>query len=169
MSSMTSSTWDLLSLIPLLSTWRSTSASVKQLRPCPVWQSKYGPTTSWLSTPKSRSTEPVSWALLYGSAWWTLRARQENKFNVFHMHCIRRILHITWQDIVKNKSVLERAGIHSMYSLLKQRRIRLLGHGVRMDDAGQDPQRSPLRWAGTRQTPSTSNLNCNTKMSTKGT
>ena len=83
--------------------------------------------------------------LLYDSEWWTLRARQEKKFNVFHMHCILRILHITWQDIVKNKSVLERAGIHSMYSLLKQRRIRWLGYVVRMDDAWQDLQRSPLR------------------------
>ena len=50
------------------------------------------------------------------------------------MRCLRRILHITWQDKVTNNSVLGRAGIPSMYTLLKQRRMRLLGHVVRMDD-----------------------------------
>ena len=72
--------------------------------------------------------------LLYGSESWTLRAQQERKLNTFHMRCLRRILHITWQDRVTNNSVLERAGIPSMFTLLKQRRMRWLGHVVRMVD-----------------------------------
>ena len=40
----------------------------------------------------------------------------------------------TWQDKVPNNAVLERAEIPSMYTLLKQRRLRCLGHVVRMDD-----------------------------------
>ena len=50
------------------------------------------------------------------------------------MRCLRRILHIIWQDKVTNKSVLERAGIPNKYTLLKQRRMRWLRHVVRMDD-----------------------------------
>ena len=72
--------------------------------------------------------------LLYGSESWTLRARREKKFNAFHMRSLRRTLHITWQDKVTNNSVLERPGIPSMYTLLKQRRMRWLGYVVRMDD-----------------------------------
>ena len=72
--------------------------------------------------------------LLYGSESWTLRAQQERKLNTFHMRCLRRILHITWQDRVTNNSVLERAGILSMFTLLTQRWMRWLGHVVRMVD-----------------------------------
>eukprot|EP00745_Piridium_sociabile_P043277 TRINITY_DN8831_c0_g1_i1.p1 TRINITY_DN8831_c0_g1~~TRINITY_DN8831_c0_g1_i1.p1 ORF type:complete len:1016 (+),score=240.62 TRINITY_DN8831_c0_g1_i1:1061-4108(+) len=72
--------------------------------------------------------------LLYGSESWTLRARQERKLNSFHMRCLRRILNITWQDKVSNSTVLERAGTPSMFTLLKQRRMRWLGHVVRMAD-----------------------------------
>ena len=49
------------------------------------------------------------------------------------MHCLRRILGITWQDKVTNKVVLEKAGIPSLYTLLKQRRMRWLGHVTWME------------------------------------
>ena len=63
-----------------------------------------------------------------------MRAHQEKRFNVFHMHCLRRILGITWQYRVTNKVVLEKAGIPSLYTLLKQRRMRWQGHVTRMED-----------------------------------
>ena len=72
--------------------------------------------------------------LLYGSEAWTMRAHQEKRLNVFHMSCFRRILGITWQDKVTNKVVLEKAWIPSLYTLLKQRRMRWLGHVTRMKD-----------------------------------
>ncbi|XP_069170374.1 uncharacterized protein [Procambarus clarkii] len=50
------------------------------------------------------------------------------------MRCLRHILDITWQDKVTNNNVLERARITSMYTMLKQRRMRWLGHVVRMGD-----------------------------------
>ena len=50
------------------------------------------------------------------------------------MHCLRCILHITWLEKVTNDSVLERAGVPSMYTLLKQRRMPWLGHVVGMND-----------------------------------
>ena len=54
--------------------------------------------------------------LLYGSESWTMRAHQEKRLNVFHMSCLRRILGITWQDIVTNKVVLKRLG-YQAYTL----------------------------------------------------
>jgi len=72
--------------------------------------------------------------LLYGSEAWTLRAKLEHKLNIFHLRCLRRILGVTWQDKVTNNTILQRAGIPSMYCLLKQRRMRWLGHLVRMED-----------------------------------
>lgn len=72
--------------------------------------------------------------LLYGSESWTLYAKQEHKLNAFHMRCLRRILNITWQDKVPNTQVLERAALPSIYAILKQRRLRWLGHVIRMED-----------------------------------
>ena len=50
------------------------------------------------------------------------------------MRCLRRILIISWRDKVTNSAVLERASIPTMFSLLKQRRMRRLGHVCRMED-----------------------------------
>ena len=50
------------------------------------------------------------------------------------MRCLHRILGITWQEKVINTIVLDRAKVPSMYSLLKQRHLRWLGHVVRMED-----------------------------------
>ena len=72
--------------------------------------------------------------LLYGSKSWTLRARQEWKFNAFHKRSFPHIQNIIWQDKVPNNTVLERAGCTSMFTLLKQRCMRWLGLVVRMDN-----------------------------------
>jgi hypothetical protein len=72
--------------------------------------------------------------LLYGSETWTLCSRQEKKLNSFHMRCLRRILGISWSDYITNKVVLERADTTSMYTLLKQKRLRWLGHVSRMQE-----------------------------------
>ena len=71
---------------------------------------------------------------LYGSKAWTLYASQERRLNTFHMRCLRRLLGITWHDCVTNEEVLAKAGVPSMYAILKQRRLRWLGHVCRMDD-----------------------------------
>ena len=42
--------------------------------------------------------------------------------------------HISWKDKVTNVEVLTRAGLTSIYTLLRQRRLRWLGHVSRMDD-----------------------------------
>ena len=72
--------------------------------------------------------------LLYGSESWAMRAHQEKRLNMFHVRCLRRILGITWQDRVTNKVVLEKAGIPSLYTLLKQKDMRWIGHVTQMED-----------------------------------
>ena len=91
--------------------------------------------------------------LLYGSESWTLYTRQEGRLNAFHLRSLRKILGITWQDRVPNKDVLARAKIPSMFALLSQRRLRWLGHVVRMQDGRipKDILYSELT-TGTRQT-----------------
>jgi len=72
--------------------------------------------------------------LLYGSESWTSYAAQEKLLNVFHLRCLRHILSISWQDRITNSAVLERAGIPSVYTLLRQKRLRWIGHVHRMDE-----------------------------------
>ena len=66
--------------------------------------------------------------LLYASETWTLYSSQEKRLSAFHMRCLRRILGISWQDHVTNNEVLQQAGMPSMPTLIRQRRLRWLGH-----------------------------------------
>jgi hypothetical protein len=70
--------------------------------------------------------------LLYGSETWVTYARQVKQLNSFHLRCLRRILHIRWQDKVTNTEVLKRSHLLSMSSILRKRRLRWLGHVHRM-------------------------------------
>ena len=72
--------------------------------------------------------------LLDGSETWTIYAKQEKRLNAFHLRCIRRILGILWKDKVPNTEVRSRAGLPSMFTLIRQRRLRWLGHVHRMED-----------------------------------
>jgi hypothetical protein len=72
--------------------------------------------------------------LLYGSEAWTTYAEHEKRLNTFHQRCLRSILGISWKDRVTNAEVLTRTGLSSMYSMLRLRRLRWLGHVHRMQD-----------------------------------
>ncbi|XP_068676172.1 uncharacterized protein [Montipora foliosa] len=72
--------------------------------------------------------------LLYGSEALTTYSKQERKLNSFHLRSLRRILGISWKDKVPNTEVLHRAGLPTMYTLLRQRRMRWIGHVRQMED-----------------------------------
>nr|VZI31795.1 unnamed protein product [Spirometra erinaceieuropaei] len=72
--------------------------------------------------------------LLYGAETWTVYTRQARRLNHFHLSCLRRILRLNWQDRMPDTEVLERTGIFSIYSMLRQMQLRWSGHLVRMDD-----------------------------------
>ena len=72
--------------------------------------------------------------LPYGSKTWTTYSKQERKLNSFHTHCLHHILSIQWSDKVPKAQVLECAGLSTMFTLLRQRRLSWLGHVRRMED-----------------------------------
>ncbi|XP_045503538.1 uncharacterized protein LOC123700381 [Colias croceus] len=78
--------------------------------------------------------------LLYGAETWTSYAKQERRLNSFYMRCLRKILGITWQNKITNQKVLQTAQLPSLTTLLKQKRLRWLGHVYRME-----PSRLPRR------------------------
>ncbi|XP_045448721.1 uncharacterized protein LOC123657186 [Melitaea cinxia] len=71
--------------------------------------------------------------LLYGAETWTSYAKQERQINTFYMRCLRNILGISWKDRATNERVLQIARMPSLTAMLKQRRLRWLGHVHRMD------------------------------------
>ncbi|BHF61702.1 hypothetical protein SprV_0100467800 [Sparganum proliferum] len=72
--------------------------------------------------------------LLYGAEIWTVYTKQARRLNHFHLSCLRRILRLNWQDRIPDTDVLERTGILSVYTTLRQMQLRWSGHLVRMDD-----------------------------------
>nr|VZI47459.1 unnamed protein product [Spirometra erinaceieuropaei] len=72
--------------------------------------------------------------LMYGAETWTVYTRQARRLNHFHLSCLRRILRLNWQDRIPDTDVLERTGMLSIYSMLRQMQLRWSGHLVRMDD-----------------------------------
>ena len=76
---------------------------------------------------------------MYGSETWTTYGGKESRFNTFHLRSIRRIPGMSWLDKVTNADVLSCVGLPSMYTLLRQRRLRWLGH-VRRTDDGRIPK-----------------------------
>ncbi|BHF60198.1 hypothetical protein SprV_0100316100 [Sparganum proliferum] len=72
--------------------------------------------------------------LLYGAETWAVYAKQARRLNHFHLSCLRRILRLNWQDRIPDTEVLERTGIVSIYTMLRQMQLRWSGHLVRMDD-----------------------------------
>ena len=60
--------------------------------------------------------------------------RREGSTHSFHLRSIRRILGISWQDKVTTADAMSRAGLPSVNTLLRQRRLRRLGHVRHMED-----------------------------------
>ena len=54
--------------------------------------------------------------------------------NCFHKQSLCRILGTRWRDKVPNAQVLAHASLPTMYTLLRQRKLRWLGHVRRMED-----------------------------------
>nr|VZI13893.1 unnamed protein product [Spirometra erinaceieuropaei] len=85
--------------------------------------------------------------LLYGAETRTVYTKQASRLNHFQLTCLRRILMLNWQDRIPDTDVLERTGILSNYTMLRQMQLRWSGHLVRMDD-----ERLPKRlFSGSRR------------------
>ena len=74
-------------------------------------------------------------SLLYGSETWTTYRRHVRALEQFHQRCLRQIMGIKWQDRATNTSVLNRAGLTSIETMLMKNQLRWVGHIVRMGDS----------------------------------
>uniref|UniRef100_A0A0B7BSD9 C2H2-type domain-containing protein n=2 Tax=Arion vulgaris TaxID=1028688 RepID=A0A0B7BSD9_9EUPU len=72
--------------------------------------------------------------LLYASETWTIYTRHAKKLNHFHTNCLRKLLKIKRQDKIPDTTVLDRAGIPSINTILMKHQLRWAGHLVRMPD-----------------------------------
>ena len=72
--------------------------------------------------------------LLYASDTWTKYKGQEGKRNIFHLRSPFKILNIKWQDRVSDCRVFEMAGITSVTTILRRRRMKWLGYVYWMEN-----------------------------------
>ena len=72
--------------------------------------------------------------LLYASETWTLTSRSCSRLDAFQHRCLRHLMQVKWYDHVTNEEVDRRAGNPlSLTTIVKRRRIRLLGHIARLE------------------------------------
>lgn len=72
--------------------------------------------------------------LLYASESWTVYSRHARRLNHFHTSCLRKLLHIRWQEKVPDTAVLARANLPSVHTLLQKSQVRWAGHVSRMPE-----------------------------------
>ena len=72
--------------------------------------------------------------LLYGAAVWPLIVTFSKKLESAHPRWLRGILGITWRANVTNEEVRKRTGQILLEKMIRERRMRWLGHGARMDE-----------------------------------
>ena len=73
-------------------------------------------------------------SFLYACETWTVYSRHARQLNSFHMRCLRKLLHIKWQNKVPHTEVLQKAKIESVHAFLKRSQLSWAGHVSRMPD-----------------------------------
>ncbi len=73
--------------------------------------------------------------LLYGCESWPTYSRQERRLNAFHLRCLRKISGVSWEDKVSDVRVLELSHSSNLWTVIRRRRLRWIGHLRRMDDS----------------------------------
>ena len=89
--------------------------------------------------------------LLYGAECWRMTKLDLGRVSAFHNRCLRRICRIFWPNIISDKDLYIKTGCSGIGVEIKRRRLKLLGHVLRMP-----PSRIPkvaLKWtpAGKRR------------------
>jgi hypothetical protein len=73
-------------------------------------------------------------SLLYACENLTTYSRHSRHLNHFHLGCLRKLLKIKWQDKIPDTDVLERAGMTSVYTILRKLQLRWADHVIRMTE-----------------------------------
>jgi len=64
---------------------------------------------------------------------WPLTVTLSKRLDAAHHRWLRSILVVSWKDKVTNEEVKVRTGQQSILNILSDRRLRWLGHMIRMD------------------------------------
>ena len=72
--------------------------------------------------------------LQYSSETWSMTVANRKKLEAAHHKWMRRILGITWKQMVTNEEVRKITGMGTLEVILRRNRLRWLGHIHRMDD-----------------------------------
>ena len=70
--------------------------------------------------------------LLYGSECWRMVKGDMAKIDAFHNRCLRKICRIFWPNEISNVDLYKKTGCNSAVLEIKRRRLRWLGHVLRM-------------------------------------
>ena len=73
--------------------------------------------------------------LLYGAELWPLPVTHMKKLEAAHHKFQQRLLGITWEDKVRNEEIRRKTGLRKLELIIKERRLRWLGHVLRMEDS----------------------------------
>jgi len=79
---------------------------------------------------------------LYGADVWPLTATLTKRLDAAHHRWHRSILGISWEDRITNVKIRTRTGQQTIENILRERRLRWLGHVPRMDRQ-RIPQQAP--------------------------
>ena len=81
---------------------------------------------------------------IYAADTWKNTSTIAKKLDVFQQRCLRKILHVRWEDRVRNETVLQRANTIKLSTRISCRRLQLAGHVFRME--GNIPARQAIIW-----------------------
>ena len=82
----------------------------------------------------------VSNALTYGAECWALKMEDERRLKTTEMRMLRMICGKTLKDEMNNEKIREMTGVVRLEEFLREKRLRWLGHVVKMDE-----ERGPVK------------------------
>ena len=74
----------------------------------------------------------VKSVLLYGAEYWRIFKTDMNKLSAFHNSCLRKICNMYWPNKITNDNLYQKTGCTSIDVEIKKRRLKWLGHVLRM-------------------------------------
>ena len=72
--------------------------------------------------------------LLYGLESWPMYRHHLKALDRYHYHCLRQILHISWEDRCMNINILQESNCTSIEAMIIQNQLHWASHVVRMPD-----------------------------------
>ena len=82
--------------------------------------------------------------LLYSSETWRMTTAEEERLDIFHRKCLKRILRVHWPNIITNADLYARTGTRPLSCTIRQRRWRWIGHILRR--GSEEHERTALTW-----------------------